>query len=39
MYHDETVRIYERLLEQKQSFSGGTQFSIGGLSINVESKE
>ncbi len=39
MYHDETVRIYERLLEQKQSFSGGTQFSIGGLSINVESKD
>lgn len=39
MYHTETIKIFNKLLEEKNSFVGGTKFTIGGLSIEVESKD
>lgn len=39
MYHSESLKIYNKLLENLDSLVGGTTFSIGDISINVEGKD
>lgn len=39
MYHQESIRIYDELHRIKSTLTGGTQFQIAGLIINVEGKD
>lgn len=39
MYHQESARIYDELNRIKSTLTGGTQFQIAGLIINVEGKD
>lgn len=39
MHHAESLKIYNKLLKNLDSFVGGTTFSIGDISINVEGKD
>lgn len=39
MYHPESLKIYNKLLANLDSLVGGTAFSIGDISINVEGKD
>jgi hypothetical protein len=39
MYNHETNRIYNELLAQKHSFTGGIYFQLGGINIEIKGKD